>query len=64
MKQPKINESTCIGCGTCAGLCGATFAVTGPTASVVNPSGNTEEELSTAVASCPTQSISLEDLAN
>jgi len=61
MKQPKINESTCIACGTCPSLCSATFAINGPVATVINPTGNTESEIDTAIASCPTQSISWEE---
>ncbi len=58
MKQPKINESTCIACGSCASICSATFAVNGPHATVTNPTGNTEDEINNAISSCPTQSIS------
>ncbi len=58
MKTPKINESTCIACGTCPTLCPATFAIKTTHAEVINPTGNTEEEINTAISSCPTQSIS------
>lgn len=61
MKSPKVNEATCIGCGTCAGLCPATFAIEGAHAKVINPTGNTESEIDVAIASCPTQSITWEE---
>jgi ferredoxin len=61
MKQPKINQDLCIGCGTCSALCGQTFATNGPTATVINPTGNSEVEINTTIASCPTQAISWEE---
>lgn len=64
MKKPVVKQDTCIGCGTCAALCGGTFALTGATATVANPTGNTEDEINTAIASCPTGSIVLEDVTN
>jgi ferredoxin len=63
MKQPKINEASCLGCGTCVGLCPTTFAIEGAAAKVINPTGNTEAEIDTAIASCPTQSIVWEETA-
>lgn len=60
MKQPVVNQDVCIGCGTCAALAANTFAIDPATgkAKVVNPTGNTEEEINTAIASCPGGAIS------
>jgi ferredoxin len=64
MKKPLVDSQTCIGCGTCAVLAAGTFTLNGPTASVTNPAGNTDEELNTAAASCPTGSIVFQDSSN
>jgi ferredoxin len=63
MKQPVVNQDTCIGCGTCAALASATFAIDANTgkAHVVNPSGNSEAEIDTAIASCPGGSITWQE---
>lgn len=55
MKQPIVDQNICIGCGTCAALASATFTVDPATgkAKVINPTGNSEAEIDTAIASCP-----------
>jgi ferredoxin len=58
MKKPVVKQDTCIGCGTCSALCSATFTVNGATATAMTPAGNSEAEIDSAIASCPTQSIS------
>lgn len=59
MKQPLIDQNACIGCGTCAALASATFAIdpaTG-TAKVIKPAGNTQTEITAAVDACPCLAI-------
>jgi ferredoxin len=64
MKKPVIDTQTCIGCGACTALCAGTFTLTGPTVSVTNPAGNSQAELNTAAHSCPTGSITFEDVSH
>jgi len=59
MKQPLVNQDKCIGCGTCASLCPATFALGDDgKAQVTNPTGNSESEIQSAIDACPVQAIS------
>lgn len=63
MKQPIVDQNACIGCGTCAALASDTFSIDPATgkAKVTNPTGNTEAEIDTAIASCPNQAISWQE---
>jgi len=62
MKKPKVNQQTCIGCGTCPALCPNTFAIQDDgKAHVTNPSGDSEEEIQGAVDACPVDAISWEE---
>ena len=60
-KNPVVNKDLCIGCGSCTALCSQTFNMGADGKSeVVNPQGNSQEEIKQAVDSCPVQAISLE----
>lgn len=59
MKLPQVNQTTCIGCGTCAALAPKTFVVKDDGKShVLEPSGNSEQEIQGAIDSCPVGAIS------
>lgn len=65
MKKPKVNES-CIGCGTCEGICPAVFKikeVDGKSIAVVQPADYEaeKESIEKAIQSCPTQAIEWEE---
>ena len=58
MKKPKVDEEKCIGCGTCVALCPKTFKLNDEAkAEVINPTGDPEDEIQSAIDSCPTQAI-------
>ena len=56
----KIEESNCIGCGTCVALAANTFEMEGDLAVVKKEVTDDEETIKMAAESCPTQVISLE----
>lgn len=58
-KQPVIDKNKCLGCGTCVALASKTFKLGAEgKAQVVNPSGDNEETIQSAIDSCPAQAIS------
>jgi ferredoxin len=62
MKKPKVNQATCIGCGTCPALCPNTFELRGDgKAYVTNPTGHSEAEIQEAIDACPVDAISWEE---
>ncbi len=55
----KVNQETCIGCGTCVALCPQTFQLNDGGKSEVISQDDTECAKG-AVASCPVQAITVE----
>lgn len=61
-KKPGINESLCIGCGTCPLMCSKTFAMRNDgIAYVKDPEGESEADIQDAVEACPVDAIYWED---
>ncbi|MFC1599114.1 ferredoxin [Patescibacteria group bacterium] len=60
--KPIINQETCIGCGTCEGVCPEVFKLNDGKASVISLEDYTphKEKIQQAVDSCPVQAITLE----
>lgn len=56
----KVDESKCIGCGTCAALCDACFEVEGGVSRVKNSSCDSCD-LKQVAESCPVDAISVEE---
>jgi len=63
MKQVKIDDDECIGCGACVELCPDIFAFDDHRnkAYVITPEGGNQECIEEAVASCPVSCISNEE---
>jgi len=58
MKMPAIDKKLCIGCGTCAAIAEKSFKLGDDgKAEVINPPGDSEEEIKEAVESCPVEAI-------
>ncbi len=58
-----VDEETCIGCGTCAGLCPDIFELDESLGKsrLIMPEGGDEDCIEEAIASCPVSAISWED---
>lgn len=57
----KINQETCIGCGTCLALAPASFKWNDQNkADGINPPGDDEKTVKDATAACPVQAITIE----
>jgi ferredoxin len=61
VKKPKVNQDLCIGCGSCASISPQVFRLENMKAKVINPQGDTEENIQTAIDACPVQAISWEE---
>ena len=62
MKKPKVNQATCIGCGTCVALAAKTFKIGDDGKShVLEPVGDDEKTIQTAIDSCPVTAISWQE---
>ena len=61
-KRVVVDQETCIGCGTCAGLCPDLFEFheTAGKSKIIMPEGGDEECIEDAFASCPVSAISWE----
>ena len=58
MKKIKVNQKTCIGCGSCVALAPKTFKLNsdGKT-ELIEPAGDDEEMIQNAIDSCPVDAI-------
>lgn len=55
-----VDKEKCLGCGSCAALAPNTFKMGDDNkAEVVNPTGDSPEEIKTAAEACPTEAITL-----
>lgn len=64
MKKAKVNKEACIACGACAAICPEVFILDdeGLSESKNVPENNEEnEEMVSALESCPTEAIYLEE---
>jgi ferredoxin len=58
-KKVKVNKSKCIGCGSCVALAGKSFKLGADgKAQAINPPGNDEATIQSAVEGCPAGAIS------
>jgi len=59
---PIINQETCIGCGTCEGICPTVFKMNDGKAQVVKMDDYTahKEGIEQSVDACPVQAITIE----
>jgi len=62
MKKVKVNQDTCIGCGSCASICPKVFVVQDGKAKVINAEGDSEANIQMAIDSCPVTAISWEEV--
>jgi len=61
-RHPQIDKEKCIGCGTCAAMCAGVFTLgEDGKAGVTNPEGASEDEVQTAINSCPAGAISWQE---
>lgn len=61
MANPKVDSNLCIGCGLCLQLCPAVFALGDDGKSyITDPQGDSEENIQSAVDSCPVTAISVD----
>lgn len=58
-KKAKIDPTLCIGCGTCPALAPKSFIMDDQSgkAIVIDPAGDPEETVQSAIDSCPVQAI-------
>ncbi len=58
-KKPVVDEGACIGCMACVNVCPNVFQMNdNGKAEAYNPTGDTEQNIQSAIDSCPTQAIS------
>ncbi len=58
-KKPYVDPDTCTGCELCVDTCPDVFELNDSgVAEVVNPSGDSEENIQEAIANCPVEAIS------
>jgi ferredoxin len=60
MPKPKVNETLCIGCGTCVSLCPSVFKLENEKSKVIADEC-LECDCQEVVDSCPAGAISLEE---
>ena len=56
----KVDETLCIGCGTCAAIASKSFQMDGAKAKAIEPAGDSDEAVKDAVDSCPVKAIKIE----
>lgn len=58
-----VDKAKCLGCGTCAALCPKVFKIAetpnGMKAEVIDPNGDTKENIQMAADSCPVAAITI-----
>lgn len=59
--KPTINQETCIGCGTCEGICPEVFKLNDGKAQVIAMDDYTphKDKIQQSVDACPVQAISI-----
>lgn len=58
MKTLTIDKNKCLGCGTCVALCPKVFKLgEDGKAQVIDPKGDTDENIKNAINSCPVGAI-------
>ena len=62
-RKVRVDEYTCIGCGTCEGICPEVFQVSEEEgkSQVINPEGGPEDLIQEAIDSCPMEAINWEE---
>jgi len=62
-RKVRVDEDTCIGCGTCEGICPEVFQVNEEEgkSQVINPEGGPEDLIQEAIDSCPMEAINWEE---
>ena len=62
-RKVRVDEDTCIGCGTCEGICPEVFQVSEEEgkSQVINPEGGPEDLIQEAIDSCPMEAINWEE---
>lgn len=63
MPNVKVDTNLCIGCGTCAAKCPASFKLNGEThkSEPINPPGDPIDKLKEAAQDCPASAITVEE---
>ena len=57
-KTPVVDQESCIGCGLCVTIASETFDFNdNGKAKIVNPQGNSENDIQEAIDSCPVKAI-------
>ncbi len=56
-KVPFIDQHKCIGSGVCNALAANTFKLTNGKSQVINPEGDPEDAIQSAIDGCPVQAI-------
>lgn len=58
MTNITVDKNKCLGCGTCVALCPKVFKLGNDgKAEVIDPKGDTEENIKNAIDSCPVGAI-------
>jgi len=61
MEQLVVNQTACIGCGSCEVICPKVFKMKEMKAVVVDKQGDSVENIQMAIDSCPGQAISWQE---
>lgn len=58
MKKAQVSQDLCIGCASCVALAGKSFKMEKGKSVVLDPAGDNEETIQSAIDSCPVTAIS------
>ena len=61
VKKPVIDESLCIGCGTCPAMCPKTFGIRDSDGIAYVRSSVIDDDVQDAIEACPTEAITWEE---